>query len=600
MGTPERHHAGNGGGAATANAAWVGEKERSNRWLLRLMRTLALGVGRRLSRLLLHPITLYFLLTGPNVRRVSNRIFNDINVNVFSERGVTQFGTAWGQFLDHTFGLRQENGTTANIPFNAADPLESFRNDLGVVPFVRSAAAPGTGVNNARQHVNTVSSFIDAWAVYGGTDTRLDFLREGSQDGNPDNNGARLFLPGNYLPRRNSRGNAATAPAMAVDGRLLSHPNDAAVAGDVRANENAALTAMHTLFAREHNRIVAALPSFLSQQDRFQLARAVVIAEQQFITYNEFLPAMGVSLPAYRGYDSGLNPALAHEFATTGYRAHSQLHGELETETNVSRYSQATLDALEAQGVEVTVDGDDVELAVPLGVMFFNPSLVQQIQLGPLLKGLASESEYRNDELIDNQLRSVLFQVPISSNPDCLDGPTLPQCFNGVVDLAANVLTSGGGADYMVGGGGNDTFVLTNAPGVATVGDYAAGDVVDIGQFLSVAGATNVVAGGYVRIVGTQLQVDATGGGDAFVTIGNVSGSGNVTIRYQSGGSPTDLSVARSAGQEAQSEAIVAETALDDGPAHAALLDGWHAGSALHDTPGLDPIAPHFEMHGII
>ena len=377
------------------------------------------------------------MVSGPNVRNVSNRVFNDINVNVFSERGVTQFGTAWGQFLDHTFGLRQENGTTANIPFNQADPLESFRNDLGVVPFVRSAAAPGTGVTNARQHVNTVSSFIDAWAVYGGTDTRLDWLREGSQDGNPDNNGARLFLPGNYLPRRNSRGNAATAPVMAVDGRLLSHPTDAAVAGDVRANENAALTAMHTLFAREHNRIVAALPSFLSQQDRFQLARAVVIAEQQFITYNEFLPAMGVPLPAYRGYNEFLNPALAHEFATIGYRAHSQLHGEIETETNVSRYSQATLDALEAQGVEVAVDGADVELAVPLNVMFFNPGLVQQIQLGPLLKGLASESEYKNDEMIDNQLRSVLFQLPVSGNPDCLDGPTLPQCFNGVVDLGA-------------------------------------------------------------------------------------------------------------------------------------------------------------------
>src|SRR6185437_7900104 len=116
--------------------------------------------------------------------------------------------------------------------------------------------------------------------------------------------------------------------------------------GDVRANENIALTALHTLFAREHNRIVAQLPTFLSQQDRFQLARAVVIAEQHYITYTQFLPAMGVSLPSYQGYDTGLNPALSHEFATVGYRAHSQLHGEIETDTNVSRYSQATLDAL--------------------------------------------------------------------------------------------------------------------------------------------------------------------------------------------------------------------------------------------------------------
>ena len=377
------------------------------------------------------------MVSGPNERNVSNRVFNDSHVNVFSERGVTQWGAAWGQFLDHTFGLRETNGTTSNIPFSTTDPLEEFDNDLGVVPFVRSAAAPGTGVFNARQHRNTVSSFIDAWAVYGGTDARLDWLREGSQDGNPDNNGARLLLPGDYLPRKDDRGNPSLAPMMDVDGRLLANPNDAVVAGDVRANENVALTATHTLFAREHNRIVSLLPSWLSQYDKFQIARAVVIAEQQYITYTQFLPAMGVNLPSYQGYNPFLDPALAHEFATTGYRAHSMLHGELETETELDRYSQATLDALEAQGVELDIVGDEIEIAVPLNVGFFNPDLVEQIQLGPMLQGLGGEPQYNNDEMIDNQLRSVLFQVPVTGNPECLDGPELPDCFDGVVDLGA-------------------------------------------------------------------------------------------------------------------------------------------------------------------
>src|SRR5690242_18029896 len=128
------------------------------------------------------------MVTGPNVRYLSNREFNDVNVNVFSERGVTQWGNVWGQFIDHNIGLRQDNGTTANIPFNAAHPVESFANTLGFIPFVRSAAAPGTGVSNVRQHINTQSSFIDAEAVYGNTDVRLDWLRPGSLDGNPDNN----------------------------------------------------------------------------------------------------------------------------------------------------------------------------------------------------------------------------------------------------------------------------------------------------------------------------------------------------------------------------------------------------------------------------
>ena len=54
-----------------------------------------------------------------------------------------------------------------------------------------------------------------------------------------------------------------------------------------------------------------------------------------------------------------------------------------------------------------------------------------------MLHGIGGESEYKNDEMIDNQLRSVLFQVPVTGNPGCLDGPTLPACFKGVVDLGA-------------------------------------------------------------------------------------------------------------------------------------------------------------------
>src|ERR1051325_11480224 len=75
------------------------------------------------------------MVSGPDPRFVSNRIFNDTNANIFSERGVTQWGNVWGQFLDHNVGHRDENGTAANLPFNAADPLEDFTNTLGVIPF---------------------------------------------------------------------------------------------------------------------------------------------------------------------------------------------------------------------------------------------------------------------------------------------------------------------------------------------------------------------------------------------------------------------------------------------------------------------------------
>ncbi|MEV6155466.1 peroxidase family protein [Nonomuraea sp. NPDC052129] len=380
--------------------------------------------------------------TGPNTRFISNRIFNDVNQNIFSERRITQWAFTWGQFVDHTIGLRDAAGptaTAANIPFNSNDPLETFTNTLGNIAFSRSAATPGTGTGtgNPRQQTNTVSSYLDAWAVYGGTDQRLEWMREGLVDGNLANNSARLLMPGAYLPRRTSRGNAATAPAMDADGRLAAAPNNAMVAGDVRANENIALTATQTLFAREHNRIVSLLPAALSEEDKFQIARRVVIAEQQYVTYNEFLPAVGVTLPAYTGYKSGVNANLSNEFATVGYRAHSQIHGEIELETDADRYTAAQLQAFEDQGIEVAVEDGEAEIAVPLNVAFFNPDLVPSLQLGPLLQAIGLESEYRNDEQIDNQLRSVLFQVPVAGNPGCLDGPALPQCFRGVVDLGA-------------------------------------------------------------------------------------------------------------------------------------------------------------------
>src|SRR5437660_2790743 len=87
---------------------------------------------------------------GPNVRAVSNRIFQDYDQNVFSEHRVTQWGWTWGQFLDHTFGLVQGGTETANIPFDSTDPQEKFGDTLGVIPFTRSAPAPGTGVTGPR------------------------------------------------------------------------------------------------------------------------------------------------------------------------------------------------------------------------------------------------------------------------------------------------------------------------------------------------------------------------------------------------------------------------------------------------------------------
>jgi hypothetical protein len=132
-----------------------------------------------------------------------------------------------------------------------------------------------------------------------------------------------------------------------------------------------------------------------------------------------------------------MNPSLSNEFAAVGYRAHSMIHGEIEPTAPIGTYTPAQLDAFKAQGIEVEEEAGNTKLVIPLNLVFFNPDLFASVGLGPLLKGIGGESEYRNDEQIDNQLRSTLFQVPVAGNPDCLDGPTLPACFRGVVDVGA-------------------------------------------------------------------------------------------------------------------------------------------------------------------
>ena len=379
---------------------------------------------------------------GPAPRAISNRVFNDSSQNLFSENGVTHWGFAWGQFIDHSIGQRiGEGGEDTPLGYDSDDALERFANDFGAIPFTRTPAAPDTGSGDTpRQQINTIDSFIDASAVYGNSEERLEWLLEGPVDGDLSNNGARLLLPDGQLPTVTERGDAEAAPSMQRDGRLRAAPERAVVAGDDRANENIALTGTQLLFAREHNRIVDALPDSLSEQHKFNIARRVVGAEQQYITYNEFLPSVGIRLDDYEGYDRRVDPTLSNEFAVIGYRAHSMIHGELEPAGDPADYTAEQLEEIEAAGVEVEPEEDELAFVVPLAVAFFHPDLVEQIGLDPIMLGLGGESEYRNDEQMDDQLRSVLFQVPrpdVVDQSACLDGESMPECYQGVVDLGA-------------------------------------------------------------------------------------------------------------------------------------------------------------------
>jgi Ca2+-binding RTX toxin-like protein len=120
-----------------------------------------------------------------------------------------------------------------------------------------------------------------------------------------------------------------------------------------------------------------------------------------------------------------------------------------------------------------------------------------------------------------------------------------------------DTLIGGTGADTLTGGAGNDTFVLSNAAitngagNVDIITDYAAGDVIDLTQILKVLTGTNIVTGGFVRVLTTgEIQVDldgSAGTASGWVTVATMNTGVTPTFKYLAGGVATTAAVAPSA-----------------------------------------------------
>lgn len=114
--------------------------------------------------------------------------------------------------------------------------------------------------------------------------------------------------------------------------------------GDGRASQIISLTALHILFAREHNRIADILSSLnprWSDDVTFLETQRIVIAEIQHIVYNEWLPQLVGTDTMQRfslstrenGYSNDYNPdvnaAVTSEFTTAAQRfGHSTVDGK--------------------------------------------------------------------------------------------------------------------------------------------------------------------------------------------------------------------------------------------------------------------------------
>ncbi len=323
----------------------------------------------------------------PSVRAVSNAV-NASSGSIINSRGASDYIWQWGQFLDHD--ITETPIAEPAEEFDIAVPLgdvwfDPFSTGVATIPLDRSAWQLSGGV---RQQFNNITAFIDASNVYGSEHELADWLRTN------DGSGKMKTSVGNLLPFNTD----GFHNAGGSDNQALF------LGGDIRANEQIALTAMHTLFVREHNywadRVAADNPQ-LSGDEIYEHARAIVAAEMQAITYNEFLPLLlgRNSIPRYNGWRRDVDASIANEFATSAYRVgHTML--------------SPTLLRLDANGDEVA--GGHVSLANA----FFTPQTIVDEGIDSLLRGLAAQPAQEIDTEIVDALRNFLFGPPGSGGFD--------------------------------------------------------------------------------------------------------------------------------------------------------------------------------------
>lgn len=329
---------------------------------------------RTLAPLNFAPGTNNGLVDGPNPRLISNAIAGGTGANGDTSSTADTRASAWiyvfGQFVDHDLDLEQAPPTNAAIDITIPpnDPLFAAGTVIAMTRDDRSATTDTI--------INTTAGYLDLSQLYGSSVDVANSLR------NPDGT-LKSSDGGQALP--------------VVDGAFVT--------GDPRVMENPELTAVTTLFMREHNFWVGQIknqnPDWTGDQ-LYNMAKAITTGEYQNIIYREYLPVLvGRVLGPYQGYDANVDARVSEEFSTAAFRVgHSQVSEE-----------QTGIDNL---GVETFSES--------LAQAFFNtPEEDLANGFNPLLRNLAVEFSQATDVYTVPVLRNLLFAGLVGGGVDQVD-----------------------------------------------------------------------------------------------------------------------------------------------------------------------------------
>ncbi|XP_026500801.2 peroxidasin [Vanessa tameamea] len=277
----------------------------------------------------------------PSARLISTAIISTTEIS--EDIKITHMTMQWGQWLDHD--LDHALPSVSSQTWDGVDckktcdyaapcfPIDVPESDPRItnrrcIDFVRTSSVCGSGMTSVlfgklqpREQINQLTSYLDASQVYGFEKSVAEDLRDLTNENGTLRVGAKFPGKKPLLPTTGLNG-------MDCRRNLEESNRNCFVAGDIRANEQIGLAAMHTIWMREHNRIATELKGFNPFWDGdkvYQEARKIVGAEMQVITYVHWLPLIlgpegYEQLGKYNEYNANLNPSISNVFATAALR----------------------------------------------------------------------------------------------------------------------------------------------------------------------------------------------------------------------------------------------------------------------------------------
>src|SRR3954447_5338692 len=219
------------------------------------------------------------------------------------------------------------------------------------------------------------------------------------------------------------------------------------ITGDHRTDENVALTAVHTVWHREHNfqaeRIEALHPEW-SDEQVFQAAKIIQTAEYQRIVFTEFAEAMSGPIPGpshgFSGYNPNVNPGISEEFAGAMYRVGHSMINETIPFTDNAGHTQE----------------------IPLFSAFLNPAMFDGKDplthgvggAAAIIAGEVQVAHQRIDEQVVEVIRSKLLGTPLDLYSANIERgreagiPTLNKFRGYVSDHGSRIQQAGQTSDY--------------------------------------------------------------------------------------------------------------------------------------------------------